>query len=100
MKISTSRCWIAEDGKTLVPDGNPQAAILFARAEQRMTEKELAPFANAGDFFEDINPAPGKDQGEQPEAEESDEPEPEAEAGPQPLTAAQIIKPRSRRNTK
>lgn len=51
---ATQKVWIAEDGKTLVPDGHLKASILFARRGQTIPPSAIKPFSNAHEFFDGI----------------------------------------------
>ena len=48
---AVAKIWRTKDGKSLVPDGHKDAAILFARKGQDVKEAHVAQFPNAADFF-------------------------------------------------
>jgi len=48
---SPSKLWIAEGGKTLVPDGDARAVALFARAGEEIQESDLSKFTNGREAF-------------------------------------------------
>lgn len=48
---ATAKVWRTKDGKSLVPDGHKDAAVLFARRGQDMKESHVAQFPNAVEFF-------------------------------------------------
>lgn len=47
--------WLTADGKTLVKDGDPKAAFLFAGKGQRIAEKKIAGIKNLAEFVTDSN---------------------------------------------
>lgn len=52
------KVWLASDGKTLVKDGDPSAAILVSRRGGSHNSSRLTRFENAADFFSDEEPKP------------------------------------------
>ena len=52
------KVWVASDGKTLVSDGDPDAAILVSRRGAPINSSRLARFENAEDYFGDDEPKP------------------------------------------
>ena len=55
MKVCKERCWLTEDGKTLVEDGDDKASRLFAVEGSSITEDRLEGIKGADKFFKDLN---------------------------------------------
>ena len=49
--VATRRSWLPKSQGTLVKDGDPSAAVLFARKGQKIRVEDLARFPNAAEFF-------------------------------------------------
>ena len=60
MLIAKSKCWVAEDGKTLVADGDEKAASLFSAAGAPVDRSRLVGLKNADDFVVDPDAEPVK----------------------------------------
>ena len=81
---ATRKAWATRSG-TLVEDGDPEAACLFARKGQRLSASSVAQFENAADFFSGIEgTAQGAPAGER-----------EAKPRPKPSKAAKAAPKRS-----
>jgi hypothetical protein len=56
LKRCKEKCWLTEDGKTLVPDGDEKSSKLFASEGMTLPEGDLEGIKGADKFFEDLNP--------------------------------------------
>jgi hypothetical protein len=55
MKVCKKRCWMTEDRKLLLDDGNSEeAAFLAAISGQEVSDAYAKNFDNGSDFFEDV----------------------------------------------
>ncbi len=55
MKKAKEKVWLKADRKTLVKDGDPEAAFLLARKGQLVSDTSVANFPGGDTFFEDVN---------------------------------------------
>ena len=62
MKICKERCWLTEDGKGLVEDGDEKASRLFAVEGSSIAEDRLEGIKGADKFFKDLNSPEKKEE--------------------------------------
>jgi hypothetical protein len=54
MKVCKKKCWMTEDRKSLVADGEDGAAFLAGIPGQEVADVYVKHFENGSDFFEDV----------------------------------------------
>lgn len=54
--VAKERCWVGEDGKTIVADGDKSARVLLANARgQKLTEENITGLTNVDDFLATVS---------------------------------------------
>jgi len=62
--ISPAKLWVAKCGTRLVPDGHPEAQVLFSVKGQKVQAVHLDNFSNGGEVFGIAESAQTDDQGD------------------------------------